>query len=99
MGFAKFIIDRRIVNPDSTTHTNRLTITRLRLLYDSVSRRLSSSRGLRIDLAEVPTRYGVRDLDIPFPAKPVTRTEHLTKVAETIDQPVRSPAPDRPKQG
>ena len=51
--------------------------------------------------AEVLTRHGLRDLEVPFLAKPFTRSELLTKVAEAIDQPARlarSPAPPRPNQ-
>ena len=51
--------------------------------------------------AEVLTRHGLRDLEVPFLAKPFTRSELLTKVAEAIDQPARqarSPAPARPNQ-
>ena len=37
--------------------------------------------------AEVLARYGLRDLDVPFLAKPFTRSELLTKVAESLDRP------------
>lgn len=51
--------------------------------------------------AEVLTRYGLRDLDVPFLAKPFTRSELLTKVAEAIEQPprqARSSVPASPNQ-
>lgn len=51
--------------------------------------------------AEVLARHGLRDLDVPFLAKPFTRSELLTKVAEAIEQPApqtRSPSPARPNQ-
>ena len=51
--------------------------------------------------AEVLARYGLRDLDVPFLAKPFTRSELLTKVAETLGRPIpqqRVPAPARPNQ-
>ena len=51
--------------------------------------------------AEVLARYGLRDLDVPFLAKPFTRSELLTKVAESIHRPApqpRPPAPARPNQ-
>jgi len=41
--------------------------------------------------AEVLTRYGLRDLDVPFLAKPFTRSELLAKVAEAIDRPTQQP--------
>ena len=51
--------------------------------------------------AEVLARYGLRDLDVPFLAKPFTRSELLTKVAASLDRPIpqsRPPAPARPNQ-
>ncbi|HKT60250.1 MAG TPA: response regulator [Gemmatimonadales bacterium] len=53
--------------------------------------------------AEVLTRYGLRDLDVPFLAKPFTRGELLAKVAEAIDRPTAQtsrtrPATDREQQ-
>ena len=51
--------------------------------------------------AEVLARYGLRDLDVPFLAKPFTRSELLTKVAESIHRPApqpRPPAPASPNQ-
>jgi two-component system, cell cycle sensor histidine kinase and response regulator CckA len=41
--------------------------------------------------AEVLARYGLRDLDMPFLAKPFTRSELLTKVAEALHQPAPRP--------
>jgi len=41
--------------------------------------------------AEVLTRHGLRDLDVPFLAKPFTRSELLTKVAEALDRPTLQP--------
>ena len=37
--------------------------------------------------AEVLARYGLRDLDVPFLAKPFTRSELLAKVTETLQRP------------
>lgn len=51
--------------------------------------------------AEVLARYGLRDLDVPFLAKPFTRSELLSKVAESLDGPAarpRPPAPASPNQ-
>lgn len=51
--------------------------------------------------AEVLARYGLRDLDVPFLAKPFTRSELLSKVAESLDRPAarpRPPAPASPNQ-
>jgi len=44
--------------------------------------------------AEVLARYGLRDLDVPFLAKPFTRSELLTKLAESLDRP--NPQPHTP---
>ena len=41
--------------------------------------------------AEVLTRHGLRDLDVPFLAKPFTRGELLTKVSEALDRPTPQP--------
>jgi len=46
--------------------------------------------------AEVLTRHGLRDLDVPFLAKPFTRSELLAKVGEALgptpqQPPTRSP--------
>jgi two-component system, cell cycle sensor histidine kinase and response regulator CckA len=49
--------------------------------------------------AEVLARNGLRNLDVPFLAKPFTRSELLTKVAEALDRPIpqpRSSTPARP---
>jgi len=49
--------------------------------------------------AEVLARYGLKALDVPFLAKPFTRGELLSKVAEALDRPTQQPrtaAPPRP---
>jgi len=51
--------------------------------------------------AEVLTRHGLRDLDVPFLAKPFTRGELLAKVAEALARPTPrslspSPGPNQP---
>ena len=43
--------------------------------------------------AEVLTRHGLRDLDVPFLAKPFTRGELLTKVAEALGRPLPEATP------
>jgi DNA-binding response OmpR family regulator len=45
--------------------------------------------------AEVLARHGLRDLDVPFLAKPFTRSELLAKIAETLRRPARSPTRTR----
>jgi len=37
--------------------------------------------------AEVLARYGLKELDVPFLAKPFTRSELLAKVRETLQRP------------
>jgi DNA-binding response OmpR family regulator len=48
--------------------------------------------------AEVLTRHGLKDLDVPFLAKPFTRGELLTQVAEALGRPTqqRTAAPPSP---
>jgi DNA-binding response OmpR family regulator len=46
--------------------------------------------------AEVLARNGLRDLDVPFLAKPFTRSELLTKVAEALDRPIPQPRNQTP---
>ena len=41
--------------------------------------------------AEVLARHGLKDLDVPFLAKPFTRSELLTKIAESLDRPAPEP--------
>jgi two-component system, cell cycle sensor histidine kinase and response regulator CckA len=45
--------------------------------------------------AEVLVRHGLESLDVPFLAKPFTRTEALAKVTEALQhpQPTRAPTP------
>lgn len=47
--------------------------------------------------AEVLVEYGLTKLDAPFLAKPFTRDELLTKVSESLAQPVRSVSEERPR--
>ena len=47
--------------------------------------------------AEVLVEYGLTKLDAPFLAKPFTRDELLTKVSESLAQPVRSASVERPR--
>jgi DNA-binding response OmpR family regulator len=46
--------------------------------------------------AEVLARNGLRDLDVPFLAKPFTRSELLTKVAEALDRRIPQPRNQTP---
>jgi DNA-binding response OmpR family regulator len=43
--------------------------------------------------AEVLTRHGLRDLDVPFLAKPFTRSELLAKVGEALKRPTPQQPP------
>lgn len=45
--------------------------------------------------AEVLTRHGLRDLDVPFLAKPFTRSELLAKVGEALERPTPKQPPTR----
>jgi len=45
--------------------------------------------------AEVLTRHGLRDLDVPFLAKPFTRSELLAKVGEALKRPTPQQPPTR----
>jgi len=42
--------------------------------------------------AEVLSRYGLAELDVPFLAKPFTRDELLNKVRESLEKPAAKPA-------
>jgi two-component system, cell cycle sensor histidine kinase and response regulator CckA len=42
--------------------------------------------------AEVLSRYGLAELDVPFLAKPFTRDELLNKVRESLERPTVKPA-------
>jgi two-component system cell cycle sensor histidine kinase/response regulator CckA len=42
--------------------------------------------------AEVLSRYGLAELDVPFLAKPFTRDELLNKVRESLERPTATPA-------
>jgi DNA-binding response OmpR family regulator len=45
--------------------------------------------------AEVLTRHGLRDLDVPFLAKPFTRSELLAKIREALERPMPQQPPTR----
>jgi DNA-binding response OmpR family regulator len=49
--------------------------------------------------AEVLTRHGLRDLDVPFLAKPFTRSELLAKITETLERPTPQQPPTRSPTG
>jgi two-component system cell cycle sensor histidine kinase/response regulator CckA len=42
--------------------------------------------------AEVLSRYGLAELEVPFLAKPFTRDELLNKVRESLERPTAKPA-------
>jgi two-component system cell cycle sensor histidine kinase/response regulator CckA len=47
--------------------------------------------------AQILAQHGLRDLNVPFLAKPYTRTEVLAKVTEALDPPKRASTGRRPR--